>query len=124
MAFNICVLLFMFLVQNILGYCLRPFVGYVDVNFVTTYVVINCCLRFHHGILMCEIHTVHDMTWNYKIRTFCTFQGFSSPKECIATQGPLSETKNDFWRMIWEYNVDLIVMLTQRLETGKVGPLR
>ena len=41
-------------------------------------------------------------------------------KNYIATQGPTPATKNDFWRMVWEYDVDMIVMLTKRLETGKV----
>ena len=31
----------------------------------------------------------------------------------IATQGPLHNTVNAFWRMVWEYEVSLIIMLTQ-----------
>ncbi|XP_070574627.1 receptor-type tyrosine-protein phosphatase beta-like [Ptychodera flava] len=46
--------------------------------------------------------------------------GYHSPKEFIATQGPLPGTKDDFWRMIWEYNVKTIVMVTQCTERGKV----
>ncbi|XP_070577149.1 receptor-type tyrosine-protein phosphatase beta-like [Ptychodera flava] len=46
--------------------------------------------------------------------------GNNSPKEFIATQGPMPETKDDFWRMIWEYNVKTIVMVTQCTERGKV----
>lgn len=38
----------------------------------------------------------------------------------IATQGPKEETLNDFWRMIWQENVDLIVMTTLLREQGKV----
>lgn len=44
---------------------------------------------------------------------------YNKTKKYIATQGPTPATKNDFWRMIWEYDVDMIVMLTKRLETGK-----
>lgn len=45
--------------------------------------------------------------------------GYSSPGEYIATQSPLLETRNDFWRMIWEQNVDIIVMLAKRVENIK-----
>ncbi|XP_070535319.1 tyrosine-protein phosphatase 10D-like [Ptychodera flava] len=42
--------------------------------------------------------------------------GFNSQTEFIATQGPLPGTKDDFWRMIWEYDVKTIVMVTQCTE--------
>lgn len=38
----------------------------------------------------------------------------------ICLTGPLSETTNDFWRMIWEQNTTCIVMLTNLIELGKV----
>ncbi|CAD7089422.1 unnamed protein product [Hermetia illucens] len=39
--------------------------------------------------------------------------GYKRRKEYIATQGPKPETFVDFWRMIIQYNVRLIVMVTQ-----------
>lgn len=45
--------------------------------------------------------------------------GYTSRREYIATQGPLPATKDDFWRMVWEQNVDIIVMLTRCVEKGK-----
>lgn len=37
----------------------------------------------------------------------------------IATQGPLSNTVNDFWWMVWQENSDCIVMATKEIERGK-----
>uniref|UniRef100_F1L0F8 Tyrosine-protein phosphatase 10D n=1 Tax=Ascaris suum TaxID=6253 RepID=F1L0F8_ASCSU len=37
----------------------------------------------------------------------------------ICTQGPLENTIGDFWRMIWQENIDLILMLCRVTEDGK-----
>lgn len=37
----------------------------------------------------------------------------------IASQGPLTGTLMDFWRMVWSYRVEIIVMCTRIIENGK-----
>lgn len=50
------------------------------------------------------------------------FQGYNSPQEYIATQGPLPETRNDFWKMVLQQKSQIIVMLTQCNEKRRVSP--
>ncbi|XP_049791152.1 phosphatidylinositol phosphatase PTPRQ-like isoform X3 [Schistocerca nitens] len=47
-------------------------------------------------------------------------QGYSKNIEYIATQGPKEETVKDFWLMVYQYDVTIIVMVTQLEEQGKV----
>lgn len=46
--------------------------------------------------------------------------GYRTRAAYIATQGPLLETTDDLWRMLWEHNSTIVVMLTKLNEMGRV----
>ena len=49
-------------------------------------------------------------------------QGYDGQEKVyIATQGPMPNTVADFWEMVWQEEVCLIVMLTQLREGKEVG---
>ncbi|CAM9801216.1 unnamed protein product [Lampetra fluviatilis] len=45
--------------------------------------------------------------------------GYRQQRAYIATQGPLPETTEDLWRMLWEQNSTIVVMLTKLREMGR-----
>ncbi|XP_076372995.1 tyrosine-protein phosphatase 69D-like [Tachypleus tridentatus] len=47
-------------------------------------------------------------------------EGYHGRKMFICTQGPLEHTVVDFWKMIWEHKVTVVVMLTGVEEHGKI----
>ncbi|XP_062248147.1 tyrosine-protein phosphatase non-receptor type 22 isoform X2 [Platichthys flesus] len=46
-------------------------------------------------------------------------KGVSGSRAYIATQGPLPHTVLDFFRMLWEYNIQVVVMACREFEMGK-----
>ena len=51
-----------------------------------------------------------------------SLQGYNHPNAYIATQGPVPAAFPDFWRVIWEYEIPTIVMVTNLREDDKVRP--
>ncbi|XP_042908226.2 tyrosine-protein phosphatase 69D isoform X1 [Parasteatoda tepidariorum] len=47
-------------------------------------------------------------------------EGYKNRKMFICAQGPLDRTVFDFWRMLWEHRVTVVVMLTGIEEHGQV----
>ncbi|KAL8588982.1 hypothetical protein ACOMHN_065764 [Nucella lapillus] len=47
-------------------------------------------------------------------------KGREDPLCYIACQGPLAGTQGHFWQMVWEAGSNVVVMLTQETESGKV----
>ncbi|KAL4635053.1 receptor-type tyrosine-protein phosphatase C [Arapaima gigas] len=45
--------------------------------------------------------------------------GYWGPRNLIAAQGPLPDTRTDFWQMIFQKKVKTVVMLTDCMEDGK-----
>ena len=39
----------------------------------------------------------------------------------IAAQGPQSNTVQDFWWMLWEQEIEVVVMVTNCIENGRVS---
>ena len=56
--------------------------------------------------------------------TLLSPQGYQRRHQYILTQGPMSHTVTDFWRMVWEHRCSCILMLCQCEEKGKVSVAR
>ncbi len=51
----------------------------------------------------------------------CLLQSiYGDSKSYIATQGPLDHTRADFWKMVWEQQSQVIIMITDLEEQGLV----
>ncbi|XP_030576042.1 tyrosine-protein phosphatase non-receptor type 12 isoform X2 [Archocentrus centrarchus] len=73
-------------------------------------------LPFDHSRVKLTLKTTNQDT-DYINANF--IKGMDGPEAYIATQGPLPNTVIDFWRMIWEYNVSVIVMACREFEMGR-----
>ncbi|XP_031554998.1 receptor-type tyrosine-protein phosphatase F-like isoform X2 [Actinia tenebrosa] len=80
----------------------------------------NIAAYDHSRVVLSEVDGVP--TSDYINANF--IDGYNCRKKSIATQGPVSNTFNDFWRMVWEHHCTTIVMVTNIIERGKVKCLK
>ncbi|KAL5016207.1 hypothetical protein ScPMuIL_005796 [Solemya velum] len=50
----------------------------------------------------------------------CYVDGYDRDKAYVAAQGPVDHTLKDFWRMVWQLDSGIIVMLTNLTECGQM----
>ncbi|CAL1601461.1 unnamed protein product [Knipowitschia caucasica] len=72
----------------------------------------------HSRVLLSQLCDADDETSDYINASF--MDGYKRRNAYIATQGPLPKTFVDFWRMVWEQMVLIIVMTTRVVERGRV----
>ncbi|XP_008291530.1 tyrosine-protein phosphatase non-receptor type 22 isoform X2 [Stegastes partitus] len=73
-------------------------------------------LPFDHSRVKLTLTTAKNDT-DYINASF--IKGVSGSRAYIATQGPLPHTVVDFLRMLWEYNIQVVVMACREFEMGK-----
>ncbi|XP_022109411.1 receptor-type tyrosine-protein phosphatase epsilon-like isoform X1 [Acanthaster planci] len=68
----------------------------------------------------CRVILEHDQDDpNLGYINACYIKGYKKDKAYIATQGPNQATSHDFWKMVWQENVRIIVNGTKLVEDGK-----
>lgn len=55
-----------------------------------------------------------------ELRCVVYFQGYRNREIFITTQAPLKRLLEEFWRMIWEYECYVLVMLANLVEDDEV----
>ncbi|XP_071953150.1 uncharacterized protein [Antedon mediterranea] len=78
--------------------------------------------RYRNVIPYDEHRVVLDVIYDNPYSDYinaCFIKGFVKENEYIAAQGPNKSTVVDFWRMIWQENVSVVIMTANLVEDGK-----
>jgi protein tyrosine phosphatase len=79
----------------------------------------NCRKNRYRNVLACDATRFVLPVDPYENRTDYINASWIHKKQYIAAQGPLRDTVEDFWMMIWEAKVPVIVMLTKEDGIGE-----
>lgn len=74
-------------------------------------------LPYDHSRVILKKESPNDL--DYMNANF--IDGYKKTGRYIAMQGPIDATIEDFWRCVWQFKCNQIVMLTNLEESGKVS---
>jgi len=92
-------------------------------DFTTASMTENVPKNRYQNVLAPEATRVKLLDVNgsdYVNSNFISGQIEGTEKAYIASQGPLQTNLDDFWRMIWETNCSVVLMLTKEVENAKL----
>ena len=85
-----------------LRYGTQPGSDYINASFIDVSSTPHILWYYDHVIISFEL------------------QGYKQRRAYIAAQGPLQNTVNDFWRMVWEHHCSCIIILCDTEENDMV----